>query len=415
MSDSLGTTGEAGAGSDGAPILSQPSQPDEGLLGLVMIVRDEASRIGPALAHYASIVDDVTILDTGSADGTQDLVRRAFDHGLRGRLHEEPFVDFATSRNRALDLHGRRTTFTLTANVDRIDGGAALRAFLAERVTGHDHEGAYRVRLRPGCYHQTVVLRAASGWRYVGRTHEVAIGDRLGPGVGPIVPDVSLVVDRAARTPEAWRRRWLRDVDLLQRDLAEHPDDARTVFYLAQTHECLGDLPAAHALYLRRSRMVGYRDETYEAAFRRGRVLDRQGSDEADGAYLEAYAMDPRRAEPLHALALRHLRCQRYALAYLYARRAVELPHPSTDLFVDEDVYAWGARDLVAASAFYLRDADPTAFGVGLACAELAHRARPDDPRLAANLAHYRDVVARLQDSADSMGRSGDPTEEGPG
>jgi hypothetical protein len=200
------------------------AQPDEGLLGLVMIVRDEAARVGPALAHYASIVDDVTILDTGSTDGTQDVVRRVLDRGLRGRLHEEPFVDFATSRNRALDLHGARTTFTLMVNVDRLEGGAALRAFLADRASGHDHEGAYRVRIRPGCYYQTAVLRASAGWRYVGRTHEVAIG----AGLGPVVPDVSIEVDRAARTPEQWRQRWLRDAELLQADLADRPDDART-------------------------------------------------------------------------------------------------------------------------------------------------------------------------------------------
>jgi tetratricopeptide (TPR) repeat protein len=175
------------------------------------------------------------------------------------------------------------------------------------------------------------------------------------------------------------------------------------VFYLAQTYECLGDLTAAQALYARRARMVGYRDETYEAAFRRGRVLDRQGASEADAAYLEAYVLDPRRAEPLCALALRHLRAGRLAVAYLFARRAAELPAPSTDLFIDEGVYAWGAADLVAASAFHLRGSDPGAFEVGLACAERAHRACPDDPRIAQNLACYRQAQAALAQDARAL------------
>jgi hypothetical protein len=135
-------------------------------------------------------------------------------------------------------------------------------------------------------------------------------------------------------------------------------------------------------------------DETYEAAFLKARLLDEQGSPEADVAYLEAYARDPRRAEPLHALALRWFRAGSPALAYLFARRAAELTIPSTGVLLDEDVYTWGAADLVAASAFYLQDVDPRALQVGLEHAERAHQARPGDPRIAQNLAHYQIAVA---------------------
>src|SRR6185436_6221997 len=74
---------------------------DRPLLGLVMIVKDEATRINAVLASYRPYIDAWTILDTGSTDGTQDLVKRALE-GIPGRLFEEPFVDFAASRNRAL-------------------------------------------------------------------------------------------------------------------------------------------------------------------------------------------------------------------------------------------------------------------------------------------------------------------------
>ena len=95
-----------------------------------MIVKNEALRIGTVLASYRPYIDAWTILDTGSTDGTQDLIRRELG-GIPGNLHEEPFVDFATSRNRALDLHGDRTVFSIMPNGDVLQGGDELRNFLA--------------------------------------------------------------------------------------------------------------------------------------------------------------------------------------------------------------------------------------------------------------------------------------------
>ena len=62
------------------------------LLGLVMIVKNEARGIVDTLASVIPFVDRWTILDTGSTDGTQDLIRQHV--GPDGQLFEEPFVDF---------------------------------------------------------------------------------------------------------------------------------------------------------------------------------------------------------------------------------------------------------------------------------------------------------------------------------
>ena len=49
------------------------------LLGLVMIVRDEVKRISEVLASYLGCIDSYTILDTGSVDGTQELIHRILE------------------------------------------------------------------------------------------------------------------------------------------------------------------------------------------------------------------------------------------------------------------------------------------------------------------------------------------------
>src|SRR4051795_8513315 len=73
-------------------------------IGLCMIVKDEAHVIEACLRSVQPIVDFVLIEDTGSTDGTQDVVRRWLDgENLTGLVFGEPWQDFATNRSIALE------------------------------------------------------------------------------------------------------------------------------------------------------------------------------------------------------------------------------------------------------------------------------------------------------------------------
>jgi hypothetical protein len=87
----------SGIGVDGKPSI--------GLLKLVMMVKNEAHTIRDTLASVSPYIDSWLIMDTGSNDGTQSVIRDYFsrESPIRGRLLEEPFIDFSTSRNVALD------------------------------------------------------------------------------------------------------------------------------------------------------------------------------------------------------------------------------------------------------------------------------------------------------------------------
>ena len=349
------------------------------LLGLVMIVKNEARRLTEVLASYRSYIDAWTILDTGSTDGTQDLIRRELA-GIPGMLHEEPFVDFATSRNRALELHGASTVFSIMPNGDVLSGGAELVSFLEAHRS--DRAGAYRARISPGHYYHPIVMRCGAGWRYKWRTHECA----MGPDLGPQIPGVVVVRDRGSRTDAEWRQRWTRDLDLLNRDRADDPADPRPYFYLGQTHECLGQFAQALAFFERRAELGGYFDEVYEAKFRVGKMREKLGRSwaEVQEAYLAAHAHDPRRAEPLHAIAEHWHNEEKHALTRIFAVPAAELPKPPTDLFLDEEVYGWRTADLAAVSSFYTGRKE-----VGRRFAEMAVRGSPSDERLRANRAYF--------------------------
>lgn len=357
------------------------------LLGLVMVVKNEAHGIASTLMSLREHIDTWTILDTGSTDGTQDIIREVLsgEFTVPGNLLEEPFVDFSTTYNRALDLHGTSSQFILHILGDEIlTDGAALRAFCKLNPTGR----LFYVPMRQGevDYKLPRLSRPGAG-KYVGRTHEYFSGAVAGTAPGKITRGVA--PDEAARK----RRRWELDREILEADLAKNPTtDVRSAFYLAQTYECLGMKAEAIEMYARRTVMQGaWHEETFEAQRRLAALqADRAAAPGGDTwpvaqqAYLDAFALDPKRAEPLYAIAKHWYDKEKHALVCLFAEKALAIPKPDTAMFVDHEIYDWKIADLLAISSFYAGDK-----AVGAKAAEAAVRARPGDERMRNNRAFY--------------------------
>jgi glycosyltransferase involved in cell wall biosynthesis len=359
------------------------------LLTLTSIVKDEAHTIAHTLASARRHIDRWCILDTGSTDGTQACILDAM-RGIPGALHEEPFVDFATTRNRGLDLCGTRTEFILWLDADdELENGDALRSFLEQErpSTAADAE-AYSVRVEtPGAsFDSARVLRSRSSWRFRGAVHEVLTHpDRSAPARR--VPGVAVRHAPGAAGAARSRARWERDVDLLQREVERDPGASRAAFYLAMTLLWLERHDEAIAAFDRRIRLAGWGEEVFYARLSKARAADRAGRawPEVLVLYLEAHASAPHRAEPLYDLAMHYDRTNDHALAFLFARRAYELPFPAADtLFVEENVYRWGVPDLVGTHAYWLGEVE-----IGERAARQAAAAVPADTRMARNVEFY--------------------------
>jgi hypothetical protein len=358
------------------------------LLTLTMIVKDEAETLERTLASAKPFIDRWVILDTGSTDGTQELVRRALE-GVAGELHEEPFVDFATTRNRALDLAGTATEFVMWLDADdHLEQGDALRGFLeGERGKTEPDREAYFVRIEMVVrFDSPRVARARAGWRFRGAVHEILMREGRAPPAHR-VPTALIRHEPGARSEERSRRRWERDAELLEAAVRREPDETRSAFYLAQTYLWLGRHDAAEAMFRRRIALGGWAEEVYESKAALARIAAARGVPwgEVEVRWLDAHAFAPHRAEPLYAIALHYDALGQHALTFLFARRGAELPLPVRDtLFVDEDVYTWKLADLVGTSAYWIGE-----YTVGEAAARKAAEARPGDARLAKNLAFY--------------------------
>src|SRR5580704_2904813 len=72
-------------------------------IGLCMIVKNESKVILRCLESVRPVVDYVLVEDTGSTDGTQNLIREWLERvGLPGEVYDEPWRDFGYNRSHVL-------------------------------------------------------------------------------------------------------------------------------------------------------------------------------------------------------------------------------------------------------------------------------------------------------------------------
>lgn len=361
------------------------------LLCLVMIVKNESRAIRATIESAKPFIDRYLVLDTGSTDGTQAIVREALAD-VPGELVEEPFVDFGATRSRALELAGAHTVFTLMLDGDEtLQGGEALRAFgERHRDTLGPHHGAYLIKVQSGA--STVDLprlaRTDASWRYVGVTRETLIKEKS-PPPSIKVPDVLVVHEVAHRDGRPSRKRLDLDLRLLTEESKRRPGDPRTQFHLAQALEGLGNLRGAYAAYEKRLKMGGWQEEIYASLFHLARLSQtlRKPWPEVQQQFLDAHSHSPNRAEPLFAIAWHYYEKKNWPLTFLFASRGAQIAQPTrTVLALDPEVYRGKLLDLVGTAAFYVNE-----FEAGEAAIRKALADRPDDARLLRNLKFYED------------------------
>jgi hypothetical protein len=84
----------------------------DNLICYTMIIKNGGPLLEKVLTENLPFIDRWCILDTGSTDGTQEMIRRVLKN-KKGKLYEEPFVNFKVSRNRCLDLAKKVCKFSL--------------------------------------------------------------------------------------------------------------------------------------------------------------------------------------------------------------------------------------------------------------------------------------------------------------
>jgi tetratricopeptide (TPR) repeat protein len=318
-----------------------------------MIVKDEAPVIRRCLESVRSLIDRWVIVDTGSTDGTQDIIRDVL-RDLPGELYERPWKGFDGSRNEAIELARTTADYLLFMDADDVmdvPPGARLPELTLD---------AYLVGIRTGSfeYRRPVLVSTRLPWEYVGVLHEYLRFDSRYT-IGKLEGATVVIVGGGGRSRgKSDREKYLADVEILQQGLIEEPENARYVFYLAQSWRCAGESEKALEAYDRRAGMRGWDEELFCSRQYAARIAAELGRPPAEvmDRFLGAYESRPTRAEAPGELARWcRLNGQRWPLAHLFARKAARIPYPAGDnLFIETEWYDWRALDELAVSAYWV-------------------------------------------------------------
>ena len=207
-------------------------------LALVTIARDEGPRIARLLRSVAPWVDEMVVLDTGSADDTIAVAQ-----ACGARVHSCTWGDdFGAARNTALAHAGADWHLVLDADEWLLEGGPVL---LALRTQAPSFVGALRLDDQgsaAGVVHDWLSRVLPGTVRYGGRVHEQ-------PQHRLPVRRLALVVGHDGYTAERLAAKQGRNRRLLQAELQTAPHDGHLWYQLGKDHAAYGEhAPAAAAL-----------------------------------------------------------------------------------------------------------------------------------------------------------------------
>ena len=326
--------------------------PNEGIkICLNMIVKNESAIIERSLASTIGHIDYYVIGDTGSNDDTINIIKNFFDkHNVPGEIHQFPFIDFAQARNKALE-HARESKgvfdyiFFNDADMElkpeTDDWKKNIVYPLCSIRQKNDIISYYNARL----VHRSIEAH------YIGKTHEyLSAPMATRPIEGVWLIDHANGSSRSVKTE--------RDLRLLKESLKENPNDARSLFYIAQTLKDLGRWYDALGYYKRRIKVGGWEEEIWYSHYMSALCYQQLGKeDQFVTKSLEAFEMRPWRAETLLPLAKHYREAGKNELALMISERGASIKFPENDsLFVESYVYQHAFENEIAICGFYAKE-----------------------------------------------------------
>ncbi|WP_421695927.1 glycosyltransferase [Aestuariivirga sp.] len=318
---------------------------------LNMIVKNEAAVIRRCIDSVRPLIHSWAIVDTGSSDGTQDIIRSLL-HGIPGTLYERPWKDFAHNRSEALALAREMGDYTLIIDADdtlEIVPGTSLPALTFD---------SYPIEIRDSniAYQRIQLVRSTMPWRYEGVLHEYLTCEGAGPG-GVLAGILMRRNHDGARRldPETYRR----DAAVLELALQTETRPfliARYRFYLAQSYRDCREWKRALEHYLARAGLGFWQDEVFISLYYAAQMMELLRHSERDiiDAYLRATLAQPSRVEAFHGASKFCRLKQNYEEGYDIAKRGLGTPMPGADaLFVEPWIYETGLLDEYALNAYW--------------------------------------------------------------
>ncbi len=224
---------------------------------LSMIVLNEAVVIERCLNSLGTFIDGAGICDTGSTDGTQDIIKKWFsDRELPLTLLEEPWEDYSTNRNQALKAARdmcEREDYLVVMDADDVFAGNPTDGFKhMMNAAGYLCE----FRMHNLAWTRPWLIQAGQPWKYYFKVHELLMRNEHGDQMD--IPTLSgCHIDCNVGGAYQGVEHFLKHAEILETE----PDVPRSVFYLAQSYHCAGVIDKAVHAYAKRATMGGWAEE----------------------------------------------------------------------------------------------------------------------------------------------------------
>lgn len=300
---------------------------------LNMIVKNETKVIKRCLTSVKPLIDYWVIVDTGSTDGTQEMIKE-FMKDIPGNLYETPWINFEHNRNDALVKAKGKADYILVIDADEV---FSYDKDFKWPVLDKDF---YHITTKYGGseYARAQLVNNHLPWRWVGVVHE-ALDCPQARTCETLEGIYNIVHTDGARSEDPLK--YQKDALMIEAALNKDPTNTRYMFYLAQSWKDAGEYAKALEWYQKRIDMGGWNEEVYWSMLQVAHMQKALEMPEKTflTSYYQAFHFRNSRPEALYSIANYYRLNGNYAAGYLIAETGVSLPVSKDCLFVEKYIY----------------------------------------------------------------------------
>lgn len=327
---------------------------------LNMIVKNETAVLPRLFASVHRFVDSWVISDTGSTDGTPEFIENlATIYKVPGQLVHHTWENFGRNRQLALEaaVAFNAADFLLFIDADE-EFQCSDDKFYEKLNVDHTYEiQKHHAETR---YFLPALINIKKGrWRWHAPVHNYLAQESNLPSVALRTAWIKYHQHEGAKSHGlSPREKYLRDADILKRELEKNPKDSRSQFYLAQSYMDAGEHQKAIEEFKKVPEMDGWIEEQYVAYWKAGSLMLVAGQfAEGVGLLITAHELLPQRLEALFELVSWARINGRYHFGYSIGLGALKVANPRPfRLLTSPFIYEYAFADELSVCAYYVGD-----------------------------------------------------------
>lgn len=338
---------------------------------LNMIVKNEAHIILETLGTLLPYVDYFVINDTGSTDGTQQVIYDFFNkHNIKGEVidHEfrtctchmedkykksiySEFFHFGWNRTYSLQKCVGKSDYIFIMDADDLlVGNPDFSNLTADKYNLNFGENF--------TYYRPLIIKndPKFNWCFKEPLHEYLTNKNKITVNDQILPNCH-IVSRSLGARGKDPNKFVNDANVFEKYIIAKPKNGRSYFYCANSYFDGKQYLKAIEFYNKRIAIGGWYEETVYSHIKICMAHIHLNSDYKliKKAALDSYKYCNKRSESLFSLIEYALNHQEYEDAYKYASIGITIPLPKDlTLFIHNDVYNWKMMFVLCSAAFYV-------------------------------------------------------------